>query len=201
MTKYETQTLDIKVVILGAASVGKTSIIFRYCNGVFQPGTLPTIGAGFFTHNLVIGKKDVNLLLWDTAGEERFKAVTPSLLHGANAMILVCDVTSRESLNELNEYYEMFLDACDVKPDEELPILVFGNKTDKDDKVVEEHEIVNWCSKNKIPFHAMCSAKTGENINEPILQLVEAILKPNKVSPNPGLQIKPYPDDKKGVCC
>ncbi|EAY16427.1 small GTP-binding protein, putative [Trichomonas vaginalis G3] len=202
MSKYEASTaIDLKIVVLGSAGVGKTSIIYRYCNGTFQPGTMPTIGAGFFTHNIEIDKKDVNLLLWDTAGEERFKSVTPSLLHGANGMILVYDVTSKVSFKELSDYYEMFLETCEFKNGEDLPILAFGNKIDKEDWMTTEQEFDTWCETNKVPFHAMCSAKTGEGIAEPIKQLVELILTPQRITKTPALQIRPFPDDEKKGCC
>jgi small GTP-binding protein len=66
--------MDLKLVVLGTAFVGKTSIINRYCNQIFNDETPSTVGAGFFTHSLRIDDTDVTAMFWDTAGDERSAA-------------------------------------------------------------------------------------------------------------------------------
>ena len=128
MSRYS--SIDLKVVVLGVASVGKTSIINRYCNDSFREDSLSTIGAGFFTHSIKINDTEVTLMLWDTAGEERFRSVAPSLLRGSNGLVLVYDVTNVQSFNELEIYLEMFLDVVNVNAMSVMPVLLLGNKTD-----------------------------------------------------------------------
>ena len=82
-------SIDLKIVLLGPAGVGKTCVINRYCNETFIESTQSTIGAGFFPKTITINKTDVNMMIWDTAGEERFKSVAPNLLRGANCLVLI----------------------------------------------------------------------------------------------------------------
>lgn len=193
--------IDLKIVVLGAASVGKTSIIHRFCNGVFQPDTLSTIGAGFFTHTIQVDETEVTLLLWDTAGEERFRSVAPSLLRGANGLILVYDVTQSSTFEDLNIYLEMFLDTVQVDMACQLPVLLLGNKVDIETREIGETQIEAWCTKNKIAQNYLVSAKTGENIELAINKLVESLLKPSHVSDRPPLQLTPIPAQANKQCC
>ena len=192
---------DIKIVVLGASSVGKTSILQRYCNGTFQPGTLPTIGAGFFTHSVVLDEMNVTLLLWDTAGEERFKAVTPSLLHGADALIIVYDVFQKGTFDEMEIYYDMFIDTFGIDDMVQLPILVLGNKIDLNQSNVDDAIVKQWCEKCRVPLEFRCSALSGENVNDSINKLVLLTLKSEKKTAVPALQISQPPPEKKKWCC
>ena len=193
--------LDLKIVVLGAASVGKTSIIHRYCNGIFQPDTLSTIGAGFFTHTIEVDKMEVTLLLWDTAGEERFRSVAPSLLRGANGLVLVYDVTTGSSFDDLNIYLEMFLDNVQVDLSCQLPILLLGNKIDMETRQIPETQVASWCAKNRIVHSYLVSAKTGENIETAMNVLVQSLLNPVQTNDRPTLQLTPVPAHEKKQCC
>ncbi|OHS98341.1 small GTP-binding protein [Tritrichomonas foetus] len=200
-TSSTVNALDFKVVVLGPASVGKTSIIHRYCNGVFQKDTLSTIGAGFFTHSLNIDNDEITLLLWDTAGEERFRSVAPSLLRGANGLILVFDLTSPQSFEDLNIYLEMFLDVVQVDLSCQLPILILGNKSDLGNQEVSDEVVEAWAQKNSIVLSYKVSAKTGENVKEAIDELVNLLLKPIQTNDRPLLQLMPVPATEKRSCC
>lgn len=181
--------------------MGKTSIIHRYCNGIFQPDTLSTIGAGFFTHTIEIDKMEVTLLLWDTAGEERFRSVAPSLLRGANGLVLVYDVTTATSFDDLNIYLEMFLDNVQVDLSCQLPILLLGNKIDMETRQIPETQVTSWCTKNRIVHNYLVSAKTGENIEMAMNVLVESLLNPVQTNDRPTLQLTPVPATDKKPCC
>ena len=177
MSRYS--SIDLKVVVLGVASVGKTSIINRYCNDSFREDSLSTIGAGFFTHSIKINDTEVTLMLWDTAGEERFRSVAPSLLRGSNGLVLVYDVTNVQSFNELEIYLEMFLDAVNVNAMPVMPVLLLGNKTDLGNFAVPEQNVEEWKKKYKIQHSALVSAKTGENINESMYDFAKSLIKPS----------------------
>ena len=172
------EPLSLKIVFLGAASVGKTSILYRFCNGQFATDLKSTIGAGFFTHVIKVHGHEVILLLWDTAGEERFRSVAPSLLRGANGMFLVYDLTTAETLESLDVYLQMFIDNVDVDTSNEMPVVVLGNKCDLEEQEVQLSDINSWCDKNRIKNHFVCSAKTGENVVEAMNKLVEIMMKP-----------------------
>ena len=195
--------IDLKIVVLGAASVGKTSIINRYCNGVFQEETLSTIGAGFFTHTVTVNDNEVTLMVWDTAGEERFRSVAPSLLRGASGLVLVYDLQSQESFGNLDTYMEMFLDTVNVNPGAQMPVLLLGNKKDLPNPTVTPDMIESWKNKNHVTLSGLVSAKTGENIEDSFISLVEVLVSPGNYQDSPPLSF-PTPvekPDKQGGCC
>lgn len=196
-------SLDLKVVILGSAFVGKTSLINRYCNGTFQDETLSTIGAGFFTHTLNLDGTEVTMMLWDTAGEERFRSVAPSLLRGANGLVLVFDVTSVESFKSIDIYMDMFLDTCSVNPNTTMPVLLLGNKTDLAQFCVTEQMIEDWKKKNRVAFYYPVSAKTGSNVSEAFETFVKELVSPAADIDNQPIQIVINTETtktKKGCC-
>ncbi|KAH0789257.1 small GTP-binding protein [Histomonas meleagridis] len=158
-------SIDLKIVVLGPVSVGKTCVIHRFCNGTFLQNTQATIGAGFVPHTMHIDETEINIMLWDTAGEERFRSVAPSLLRGANGLILVYDVTNLQSFGEIEIYLNMFLDTAEFDQQQPLPVLVLGNKSDMESQVSDE-TIQQWAQKHNINQTAKVSAKTGDGITE-----------------------------------
>lgn len=123
--------MDLKIMFLGPANVGKTSIICRYCNDMFEPDPLSTIGAGFSTMNISVDNNNLTLYLWDTAGEERFRSIAPSLIHGAHGLVLVYDITN-PNFDDSEIYWKMFIDnaTTTITTTDSLPILLMGNKID-----------------------------------------------------------------------
>ncbi|KAI8145100.1 ras-like GTP-binding protein RYL2 [Fennellomyces sp. T-0311] len=119
-------TLEAKVVILGSQGVGKTSLVVRYISKTFSPNSTSTIGASFMTKKLTVDNCKVRLQIWDTAGQERFRAMAPMYYRGAQAALLVYDMTSRESFVELHSWIE----ELKRNMTEELVIVVVANKSD-----------------------------------------------------------------------
>ncbi|OHT12708.1 small GTP-binding protein [Tritrichomonas foetus] len=191
MMQRRVSNLDLKIVVLGSAYVGKTSLINRYCNGTFIENTRSTIGAGFFTHSLNIEDSEVTVMLWDTAGEERFRSVAPSLLRGANGLILVFDLTSPDSFNDIDIYMDMFLDTCRVDPNQNPPVLLLGNKCDIDveQQKVTTEMIEKWKAKNHVSLFHNVSAKDGTNVENAFEEFVRSLVTPQTSSENSPIQI------------
>ena len=194
-------SVDLKLVVLGDASVGKTSIINRYCNNQFSEDTLSTIGAGFFTHTINMDDSEVTLMVWDTAGEERFRSVAPSLLRGASGLILVYDVQSMQSFDNLDIYMEMFLDAVNVNSMSPMPVLLLGNKCDLGNFTVAEQCVKTWMEKNHVEFGYNVSAKTGENVEAAFTKLVECLVSHENACDKPTLQLAAPKEEPKKSCC
>lgn len=199
-----TNSIDLKIVVLGPAGVGKTCVINRYCNHTFLESTLSTIGAGFFPQTITLKNTEVNMMIWDTAGEERFRSVAPSLLRGANGLILVYDVTSKESLNDIDIYLNMFLDTADCDQATALPVLLLGNKGDIE-RVVTDEMVEDWMSRNNVIHHNIVSAKTGDGVSEAFTSFIETfITKPSESERHiNAIQIQPtapQPEKKSGCC-
>jgi small GTP-binding protein len=196
-------SVDLKVVVLGSASVGKTSIIRRYCNNDFEDGIPATVGAGFFVHTRIVRETEVTLMLWDTAGEERFRSVAPSLLRGANALILVFDLTEASSFPALDDFLEMFLDTVNVNNYSAPPILLLGNKSDLGPSIVPQKAIDEWLRKNRINLFFSVSAKTSHNIDAAFAAFVEALIQPQNFVDQPELRFVVQKEDgrKSSFCC
>lgn len=119
-----------KVVIVGDGTVGKTSLVRRYCEGKFQSARVATIGVDFYTQRVRLpGPRDdgrvVKLSIWDMAGQERFGVVRPGFYRGSRAAALVYDVTSLASLGNLKRWRDEVLASAPGQP-----FVVVGNKID-----------------------------------------------------------------------
>jgi len=200
--KRRPSSLDLKIVVLGSVSVGKTSIINRYCNKTFIEDTLSTIGAGFFNRNENFDGMDVSIMVWDTAGEERFRSVAPSLLRGANGLVLVYDVTSTKSFKDIDAFMDLYLDTCQVDSSMQLPVLLLGNKADLQ-VAVSEDTVEEWKRKNKVVYSYNVSAKSGQNVDIAFETLVKSLTSPNPDSENAPIQIviNPQTPKQNKNCC
>ncbi|VDB85083.1 unnamed protein product [Peniophora sp. CBMAI 1063] len=125
----------IKLVVIGNSGVGKTSLRGQYVSGRFSAGYRASIGADFISKTLPHHsnpEESVTLQIWDTAGQERFSSLSSAFFRGADAALLMYDVTTPESLKSLERWWSEFRDRAPV-PDEELEnfcVVVVGNKTD-----------------------------------------------------------------------
>ena len=117
-----------KLLMLGDASVGKTSLTHRYITGVFVDSPRLTIGVDFFSKKVRLdhGKK-VKLQIWDFGGEERFRFLLPTYSKGSNAALFLYDITSHSSLESLPVWIEIVR-----KNAGNIPILLIGSKSDLD---------------------------------------------------------------------
>ncbi|CAE6434794.1 unnamed protein product [Rhizoctonia solani] len=118
-------SLDAKVVIMGSAGVGKTSLVMRYIEGRFGQ-TTTTTGAFFYSKKAIVDGTKVRLQIWDTAGQERFRSMAPMYYRGASAAILVYDITSASSFEDVKLWIDELKRNCD--PD--LLIYIVGAKAD-----------------------------------------------------------------------
>ncbi|QRV91015.1 Ras-like GTP-binding protein RYL2 [Ceratobasidium sp. AG-Ba] len=107
VTLTNTQSsLDAKVVIMGSAGVGKTSLVTRYVEERFAPQTTTTTGAFFHSKKVTVDGTKVRLQIWDTAGQERFRSMAPMYYRGASAAILVYDITNASSFDDVKVWIE-----------------------------------------------------------------------------------------------
>lgn len=151
----------VQFIIVGDTSVGKTSIIKQHFEGNFQSSYLATVGVDFFTRDIEIGKKIIRVKVWDTAGQERFKSLTKNFFRNAQGVILVYDVTSRESFRSLKEWINSIYDQVG---DDRIKIIIVGNKIDLKREVLK-NEALEFCSDKRVSYFET-SAKDGTGIEE-----------------------------------
>eukprot|EP00483_Globobulimina_turgida_P006451 UN06461 len=172
----------LKVLILGDSGVGKTSIMNRWITEKYSEQYKATIGADFLTKEVMIENNLVSMQIWDTAGQERFATLGVAFYRGADAVILVYDVTNKESFKHLEKWKEDFLDTGKPKMEEKYPFIVFGNKSDlpAHKKKVYKNEVNQWCNNNNnIPFFEV-SAKENYNIEQGFVRIAKLALDYNK---------------------
>ena len=147
-----------KLIFLGDQGVGKSCILNRFMYDTFTEEYQATIGLDFQSKNVQIDNQDIHLLLYDTAGQEKFRSLIPMYTRDANIILLVYEVTSKDSFLHLNHWLN---DLTTVKK-EEVIFVVVGNKTDLEDKREVSREEGEQFAKDNDYLFAEVSAKTGE---------------------------------------
>jgi len=151
----------IKIALLGDSTVGKTAICNSFMKLEFSQDMLSTIGQEKIErkYNLKNGK-EIKLVIWDTAGQERFHSIAIKALKSAQGVIIVYDVTKKETFDHVNNWLET------IK--EEMPepnLILFGNKIDLENREVSFEEAEKYANKNNLKYFET-SAKLNKGINE-----------------------------------
>lgn len=92
---------NYKIVLIGDAGVGKTSMLLRFADDIFNQNPLSTIGVDFKIKTLKVDKKMIKMQCWDTAGQERFQSISQAYFRNANGCLAVFDITNRDSFESL----------------------------------------------------------------------------------------------------
>ena len=156
------EVLKYKMIFVGDQSTGKSCILNRFVEDKFDDNYQATIGLDFQSKNVKIDNQDVHLLLYDTAGQEKFRSLIPMYTRDANIIVLVYDITRKESFNHIPDWIN---GLTNVNFDNVIFALV-GNKIDLDDKrEVNKDEGIKLAQEKKCIFEEV-SAKTAENFSE-----------------------------------
>jgi Ras-related protein Rab-8A len=128
--------------------VGKTCLLLRYANESFSPTFITTIGIDFKIKNIALGGKRIKLQIWDTAGQERFRTITTSYFRGAQGILLVYDVTDRQTFLSIRNWVQQIQVHADVNVNKVL----IGNKCDMEDRSVDTEEGAALAQEYEIKF-------------------------------------------------
>lgn len=162
-----------KLLMIGDSGVGKSSLLLRFTSDDFDDLS-PTIGVDFKVKYVTIEGKKLKLAIWDTAGQERFRTLTSSYYRGAQGIIMVYDVTRRETFTNLSEIWAKEIDLYSTNQD--CMKMLVGNKVDKEgDRVVTKKEGMDFAREYGCLF-IECSAKTRVNVQQCFEELVLKVL-------------------------
>ena len=162
MSFYTKLDFQYKILFLGDTSVGKTSLLIRYIDDKYDDKGCPTLGVDVRYKYVTLDEKKIRVDIWDTAGQERFKNITKNYFREANGIILVFDVTNKETFDVLKKW---LITAKDNVPPETEMIAV-GNKIDLEEKREVKFELLKeFGLKYKIDVFET-SAKTGQGVQE-----------------------------------
>ena len=166
------ELFQFKIAVCGDPQVGKTSLILRYTNKVFNRNYLPTLGVSVSSKLLQVDDALVQLVIWDIAGQTIFKTMRKTFYKGARGLFFVYDLTNIESFNHLESWYK------DVKKNiPEFPRgFIIGNKNDlKEGRIISNEDAIQIAEKLNL-VHIETSALTGESVEQIFENLARILL-------------------------
>jgi len=197
---------QFKLVLLGESAVGKSSLVLRFVKGQFLDYQESTIGAAFLTQTVCLNDTTVKFEIWDTAGQERYHSLAPMYYRGAQAAIVVYDITSYDSFDRAKKWVK----ELQRQGNPNIVIALAGNKVDLASKrTVEIEESQAYAEENGILFMET-SAKTAANVNELFVAIAKKLPKTQPPRPNSARLLPPAGDTstnpkaqqkQAGACC
>lgn len=193
------ENISLKIVLLGNSGVGKTSLSTKWTSGNFARTNKPTIGANHQKKTMTIRDQEVDVFLWDTAGQEQFQALTPLYVRSAAAAVIVAAIDDQLSFNGLSTWVELLKSACGTLP----PMVLAINKVDLEGREISTKDQLQ--SKYSDQFNGIffVSASTGEQVDCLFVQAVTEALAFAKngfqtIDESQSLESQP---DNDGKCC
>jgi len=178
-----------KVLIIGDSGVGKSSILLRFTDDVFQSGIGPTVGVDFRVRTLPSNEKRIKLQIWDTAGQERFRSITRSYYRGAHGIIIVYDITSMESFENVKRW----LNEVKNSANSSVCKLLVGNKCDETAKrQVQKHVAEQFAESVGMTLFEV-SALDATSIDEVFHKLITDMLVVPEAPPKPPTEFDRLP--------
>lgn len=196
---------SFKILLVGDSGVGKSSLLLTFISNAVKDLS-PTVGVDFKMKQLTVGGKRLKLTIWDTAGQERFGTLTSSYYRGAHGIILVYDVTRRESFTNLSQIWAREVELYSTN--HECIKMLVGNKVDRDsERAVTREEGLALAQEHKCSF-LECSAKTRANVQQCFKDLTMKILEVPSLLEKGSVQVnrqkirqKQIYRDPGGGCC
>eukprot|EP01083_Nonionella_stella_P004037 11614_1 len=160
-----------KFLLIGDSGVGKSSLMLRFSDDAYDHAFITTIGVDFKLKTMELDNKTIKLQIWDTAGQERFKTITRSYYRGANGIIVVYDVTDKESFDNIREW----LFEVDRYASDDVSILIIGNKSDLSDKREVCYDAAKSFADELNIAYIETSAKEAYNVDMAFRQIAKSI--------------------------
>ena len=199
---------QIKLILLGDSGVGKSSIIKRYMEDSFEDNITSTLGSSFLEKTVNVKGKKVKIEVWDTAGQEEFRSVTKIFVKNSKIIILVYNVTNKNSFDGLNYWY----DFIQKELGQNVILGLAGNKTDlifEDgfDEEITSEEGKEFAKKINANFALVSAKESGKEINSLFTQCIESYLDSRKNNEDTNYNIKlthdngSFINNPKSECC
>jgi len=191
----------IKLVLLGDSGVGKTSIVTQYVSGSAPENVNPTIGAAFVTKDVTIDGQQLELLIWDTAGQEVYRGLAPMYYRSALIAFIVFDVTKAESFDSV----QYWIKELKTNVEESIVILVCGNKIDLEEKRSIEFQAAQAMATENGALYSETSAATGQGVERMFQLAISTLLQQRQPGGNSDpskVKLTEAKDNKKkDGCC
>ena len=166
----------IRIITLGETSVGKTSIIKRYIDNIYEDYKTGTIGIEYFTKDLKLENEEYHIIFCDTAGQEKFNAISSNFIKNAEGILLMYDITNKNSFNKISSW----MSNIKENQSENVPIILIGNKCDLEEKrQVSLEEGKKLAEEYNLNFMET-SNLSGINVEEAVLTIINQIIDKRK---------------------
>ena len=194
--QISTESFQCRIVIIGDTSVGKTSILNQLIEQTFQEYEQSTVGANYQLYVEEIDGKKVEIQIWDTAGQEKFKSLGPIYYRNARGAAVVFDVTNRNTFDDLSEWINAFREVAGT----DTAIFIVANQIDRvDARTVDSDEVKKWADSNGYRVFET-SAKTGVGVKELFHEIAIEILKNFVSNAKQTQNAEPYDGNQKCSC-
>jgi Ras-related protein Rab-1A len=195
-----------KVLLIGNSNVGKSSLFLKFVDDIWNDTFVPTIGVDFKIKTFEIDSSKIKMQIWDTAGQERFKNIIASYYRGAHGILLLYDVTDKDSFKNLSNW----LIEIEKNSSKNVIKVLIGNKTDLEDKrVISQNQGKDFADTYGLKF-IETSVKKNINVKEAFETLGRELMATSgdkritKEKPNKKISVSKAQDlnvQKQGGCC
>ena len=200
------EDFKLKIVVVGDSGVGKTNLIRRFIQDDFQSNSKATVGVEFFSKSFKMNDNVFKIEIWDTAGQERYKSITAAYYKGAKGGLVVYDVTSKTSFDNVDNW----VSEIKEKASTDMKTMMIGNKIDlKDERAVSTEEALEKAKLLELPLME-ASALDSTNVKQAFYDLLKEMYKEVKKTidvveqaekQNEGVQLDTNQKEEKKGCC
>ena len=189
----------IKLLVVGDSSVGKTNFISMFIENKFNQAYMTTSGMDLRTSSIEVKNKKIRVQLWDTAGQEKYRAITKNLFLKVQGVLVVYDITNENSFTNLKTWVKSIKEECGKS----MQMIIVGNKCDlNDQRVIDKQKALEYAEEEKVEY-IETSSKTGENVQKASSQLCEKVLENNEMGAEFSftLDASSFAKNNKRKCC
>ncbi|XP_041746529.2 EF-hand calcium-binding domain-containing protein 4B isoform X1 [Coregonus clupeaformis] len=186
-----------KIVLVGNSSVGKTSLLRRFCDDCFYPGTSATVGIDYSVKTITVDNSQVALQMWDTAGQERYRSITKQFFRKADGVVVMYDITAEQSFTAVRQW----LTSVQEGAGDDIPIMLLGNKTDKESEREVQTRVGEKLAKDCQLIFYECSACSGQKVVDSMVHLARVLKEQEDREKEKTIQLVNSSSQKKRSCC
>jgi Ras-related protein Rab-1A len=163
--------VQVKIMLLGNQAVGKSSLMLRYSDDIFNVSMMGTAGIDIKKRVVKINDDLIKVMIYDTAGHDRFRSITQKTYKGAKGIVLVYDVSDRSTFESVTEWME----HIKTHAESDVQVILVGNKMDITNKQISEEDGIQLAKKYNVLFMET-SALTGNNVETAFNLLLQGII-------------------------